>query len=157
MAKRLIDSSLLVSPDFIDLGLKERWLWLGLLLICDDYGWCNSDPRFLKNRIAPSMRLSAEFIQLTLDTFEDRSMIIQRSFEASKCLQLLNFNFFNKLRRRRWSKYNELEKRREEKESREEILSHDDLKTLTRAAMERLKNQAEVSDTMQKAARKAKA
>ena len=138
MSKRLVDSSLLVSPDFIDLGLKERWLWLGLLLISDDYGWCNADSRFLKNRIAPSLRISTAFIERSLDLFEDRSMIIQRSLGGSKCLQLLNFRFFNKLTRRRFSKFNELEKSREEREMGEKVCSKAQLKVLTRAAVDSL-------------------
>jgi len=138
MSKRLVDSSILVSPDFLDLGLKERWLWLGILLISDDYGWCNAENRFLKARIAPSLRMSEAFIDASLDTFAARSMIIRRTFGGSKCLQLLNFSFFNKLKRRRFSKYNELEKRREEKEREGDVLSNEDLKSLTRAAMANL-------------------
>ena len=138
MSKRLVDSSILVSPDFIDLGLKERWLWLGLLLISDDYGWVNADSRFLKNRIAPSLRISTAFIERSLDLFESRSMIIQRTLGGAKCLQLLNFRFFNKLTRRRFSKFNELEKSREEREMKEKVCSKDQLKVLTRAAVDSL-------------------
>tara|TARA_Y100000310_G_C20150635_1_gene564562 strand:- start:20 stop:481 length:462 start_codon:yes stop_codon:yes gene_type:complete len=138
MSKRLVDSSILVSPDFIDLGLKERWLWLGLLLISDDYGWVNADSRFLKNRIAPSLRISTTFIERSLDLFESRSMIIQRTLGGSKCLQLLNFRFFNKLTRRRFSKFNELEKSREEREMKEKVCSKDQLKVLTRTAVANL-------------------
>jgi hypothetical protein len=135
MSKRLVDSSILVSPDFLDLGLKERWLWLGLLLISDDYGWVNADPRFLKARIAPSLRMSEAFIERSLDTFSERSMIIQRTLGGSKCLQLLNFRFFNKLTRRRFSKFNELEKSREEDEG---VCSKAQLRLLTRAAVDSL-------------------
>ena len=138
MSKRLVDSSILVSPDFIDLGLKERWLWLGLLLISDDYGWVNADSRFLKNRIAPSLRISTTFIERSLDLFESRSMIIQRTLGGSKCLQLLNFRFFNKLTRRRFSKFNELEKNRTEREEDGKICSSDELKSLTRTAVANL-------------------
>ena len=138
MSKRLVDSSLLVSPAFIDLGLKERWLWLGLLLISDDYGWVNADSRFLKNRIAPSLRISTTFIERSLDLFESRSMIIQRTLGGAKCLQLLNFRFFNKLTRRRFSKFNELEKSREEREMKEKVCSKDQLKVLTRTAVANL-------------------
>ena len=138
MSKRLVDSSILVSPDSIDLGLKERWLWLGLLLISDDFGWVNADSRFLKNRIAPSLRISTAFIERSLDLFEDRSMIIQRTLGGSKCLQLLNFRFFNKLTRRRFSKFNELEKSREKREMKGKVCSLDELKSLTRAAVANL-------------------
>ena len=116
MSKRLIDSSILTSSDFIDLGLKERWLWLGLRLICDDYGWVNADIGYLKNRIAPSVRMSRAHIERSLDTFTERSMIVCYTFGELKALCLLNFNYFNKLKRRRRSKYQELAKRREEKE-----------------------------------------
>jgi len=118
MSKRLIDSSILTSSDFIDLGLKERWLWLGLCLICDDYGWVNADIGYLKNRIAPSVRMSRAHIERSLDTFSERSMIVCYTFGELKALCLLNFNYFNKLKRRRRSKYRELheEKRRERKD-----------------------------------------
>ena len=138
MSKRLVDSSILVSPDFLDLGLKERWLWLGLLLISDDYGWCNAEPRYLKNRIAPSLRMSEGFIRTTLSIFSARSMIIERTLGGSKCLQLLNFRFFNKLTRRRFSKFNELEQSREEREMKKKVCSLDELKSLTRAAVANL-------------------
>ena len=116
MSKRLIDSSILTSSDFVDVGLKERWLWLGLCLICDDYGWVNADISYLKHRIAPSVRMSRAHIERSLCLYSDRSMILRCTFGELKALQLLNFNYFNKLKRRRLSKYNELEKRREEKE-----------------------------------------
>lgn len=118
MSKRLIDSSILTTPDLVDLGLKEFRLWVGLCLICDDYGWVNAEIRYLKNRIAPSVRMSKAHIERTLDTFSDRSMIVCCTFGDLKALRLLNFNYFNKLKRRRRSKYQDLseEKRRERKE-----------------------------------------
>ena len=127
MAKRLIDDSILTSPDFIDLGLKERWLWLGLCLITDDYGWANADPRFLRSRIAPSLRMSDAFILQTLEVFSARRMLLRRTFDGTKCLRLLNFNLFQKLKRKRCSKYQALEENRRERKEREGTLSPDEL------------------------------
>jgi hypothetical protein len=65
-------------------------------------------------------------------------MIIERTLGGSKCLQLLNFRFFNKLTRRRFSKFNELEKSREKREMKGKVCSLDELKSLTRAAVANL-------------------
>ena len=127
MAKRLIDDSILTSPDFIDLGCKEWRLWVGLILISDDYGWVNAEPRYLKNRIAPSVRMSEAFIVQTLEVFDARMMLLQRTFGGAKCLQLQNFNLFQKLKRKRFSKYQALEENRRERKEREGTLSPDEL------------------------------
>jgi len=127
MAKRLIDDSILTSPDFIDLGCKEWRLWVGLILISDDYGWVNAEPRYLKNRIAPSVRMSEAFIVQTLEVFDARMMLLQRTFDGTKCLQLQNFNLFQKLKRKRFSKYQALEENRRERKEREGTLSPDEL------------------------------
>ena len=71
MAKRLIDDSILTSPDFIDLGCKEWRLWVGLILISDDYGWVNAEPRYLKNRIAPDRRMSEACLLYTSDAADE--------------------------------------------------------------------------------------
>ena len=127
MAKRLIDDSILTSPDFIDLGCKEWRLWVGLILISDDYGWVNAEPRYLKNRIAPSVRMSEAFIVQTLEVFDARMMVLQRTFDGTKCLQLQNFNLFQKLKRKRFSKYQALEEKRKERKEREGTLSKEEL------------------------------
>ena len=118
MSKRLIDSSILTTPDLVDLGLKEFRIWVGLCVLTDDYGWVNGDPRYLRNRIAPGGRISKAHIIAILNIFQERSMLVSYTFGDLKALRLLNFNYFNKLKRRRRSKYQDLseEKRRERKE-----------------------------------------
>jgi len=116
MSKRLIDSSILTTPDLVDLGLKEFRIWVGLCVLTDDYGWVNGDPRYLRNRIAPGGRISKAHIIATLTIFQERSMLVSYTFGDLKALRLKNFSYYQKLRKPRDSKYETLLKRREEKE-----------------------------------------
>ena len=116
MSKRLIDSSILTTPDLVDLGLKEFRIWVGLCVLTDDYGWVNGDPRYLRNRIAPGGRISKAHIIAILNIFQERSMLVSYTFGDLKALRLTNFSYYQKLRKPRDSKYEALLKRREEKE-----------------------------------------
>tara|TARA_R110000824_G_C14766353_1_gene630399 strand:- start:113 stop:565 length:453 start_codon:yes stop_codon:yes gene_type:complete len=116
MSKRLIDSSILTTPDLVDLGLKEFRIWVGLCVLTDDYGWVSGDPRYLRNRIAPGGRISKDHIIAILNIFQERSMLVSYTFGDLKALRLTNFSYYQKLRKPRDSKYEALLKRREKKE-----------------------------------------
>ena len=119
MGKRLIDEAFLYSADLQDLGFKERYIWLGLLLICDDFGWVKDDETFLKNRIAASLRISKATFGASLRIFEERGMILRRCFQAGtielNALKLRNFSKWNRLPRARISEFELLEQKRKEK------------------------------------------
>ena len=59
--------------------------------------------------------------------FDARLMLLQRTFDGTKCLQLQNFNLFQKLKRKRFSKYQALEEKRKERKEREGTLSKEEL------------------------------
>ena len=71
--------------------------------------------------------MSDAFILQTLEVFSARRMLLQRTFDGTKCLQLQNFNLFQKLKRRRFSKYQALEENRRERKESEGTLSPEEL------------------------------
>ena len=123
MGKRLIDEQFLYSQDLQDFGMKERYIWLGLLLICDDFGWVKDDITFLKNRIAASLRISKATFKRSLEAFEAKGMILRRTFQTDSielsALKLRNFAKWNRLPRARLSEFELLEQKRKEKKKAE--------------------------------------
>ena len=123
MGKRLIDEQFLYSQDLQDFGMKERYIWLGLLLICDDFGWVKDDVTFLKNRIAASLRISTATFKKSLEAFEAKGMILRRIFQTDSielsALKLRNFSKWNRLPRARLSEFELLEQKRKEKKREE--------------------------------------
>ena len=119
MGKRLIDEQFLYSQDLQDFGMKERYIWLGLLLVCDDFGWVKDDVTFLKNRIAASLRISTATFKKSLEAFEAKGMILRRTFQTDSielsALKLRNFSKWNRLPRARLSEFELLEQKRKEK------------------------------------------
>ena len=119
MGKRLIDEQFLYSADLQDLGMKDRYIWLGLLLICDDFGWGKDDETFLKHRIASSLRISKATFRNALSIFEAKGMILRRVFVTGSielsALKLRNFSKWNRLPRARLSEFELLEQKRKDK------------------------------------------
>lgn len=116
---RLISRDFFTSGDLEDLGAKAKLLFAGLVVFADDAGVIRHQPRFYRNTILHGERASLVWIETTLSTLCERSVLTPCKLEGVSCYRITNFSRFQRLKRR------EGKRREDEVEGEGEAVAHE--------------------------------
>ena len=123
MSKRLIDSSILCSPDLYDLGWWERYVVVALLLLTDDDGIACAQREYLRQAVVgPWRAIRGDRVDALLALLESRDVISSHMRGGCKYIRFNNFHKYQKLSRPRKSTRIE-ENRIEEKRTDDDVSS----------------------------------
>jgi len=99
--KRMIDPKIWTSSDFINLTIRQRLLFIGIISNADDRGRLEGDPRSVKAKIFPADDFPTDEIQKDLDALTKSDMIVLYQVKNSThtYLQVVNFHRYQYIKK----------------------------------------------------------
>jgi hypothetical protein len=104
--RRMIASDIFEDEFFTSLTHFQRLIWLGLIISCaDDQGRMQDNAALVRARLCPQEDVSVDQIEEILFYFCQKRKILRYQIEDRKCIQLINWQKYQKIQYSHPSKY----------------------------------------------------